>query len=135
MTWDAACQCGAMTLSSAVAPAFSLVCGCTACQRRTGSAFSVNAYFPKDLVETSGREQTWSRATDSGRRLTNHFCPNCGTTLYWDFDMRPDHFGVASGCLKTSVDPPIRAVWTHRMPDWVTFPTGWPVHPGAAPTA
>ena len=62
-----------------------------------------------------------------------HFCPDCGTTVYWDLEMRPSHVGVAVGCFS---DPeffaPARAVWTQRQHHWVMFPEDLPTFPKSA---
>ena len=130
MTHRARCQCGALSLIGEEPPDFSVVCCCSACQLRTGSAFGVGAYFRKATVKSSGPSRTWTRQADSGRRLTNYFCPTCGTTLFWVFDMRPDHLGVAVGCLEEPIEEPLRAVWTEGAADWLRFPDHWPLHSG-----
>jgi hypothetical protein len=52
------------------------------------------------------------RATSSGRQFHNHFCPNCGSTLCWTLDIRPNDYGVATGAFN---DPgfsiPTVSVW------------------------
>jgi hypothetical protein len=54
------------------------------------------------------------------RTVTNHFCPDCGGTVYWTLDLRPKHIGIAAGSF---TDPafaaPSRAVWTQHKHEWV----------------
>jgi hypothetical protein len=111
-----------------------VACNCRACQRRTGAPFGVGVYFPKSVVTLKSEPRRWSRIADSGRQLTNHFCPDCGTTVYWTLEMRPDHWGVALGCLSTKVAEPDRAIWLATKHDWVRFPEHWPQYQEAPQT-
>lgn len=135
MTHRAACQCGQLLLESAADPDVVILCNCRACQRRSGSPFGVGAYFPRDAVTVSGAHRNWSRTAESGRGLTNHFCPECGTTVFWSLEMRPGQFGVPAGCLSTPAPEPMRAIWTEEKHGWVTFPAHWPSFRKAAPSA
>ena len=129
----AVCQCGGLSAEIEGDDGFVVACNCQACQHRTGSPFGVGGYFQKSAVKIKGDEKTWSRSSDSGRGITNHFCANCGTTLYWDLDMRPDHFGIALGCFKTPMPDPMRVVWTEEKHAWVEFPDHWEQYPQATP--
>ena len=133
MKHEAVCQCGALRVEADSDPDFVVACNCVQCQRRTGAPFGVGAYFPKSAIAIDGDYSDWGRTTAAGRRLTNHFCPTCGTNVFWSLDMRPDHLGVALGCLTTSVSEPARAIWTSEKHAWVTFPEHWPHYEGASP--
>jgi hypothetical protein len=112
---------------------FVIACNCKACQRRTGAPFGAGLYFPKTVLAFQGVSKTWHRTSDAGRDLGMHFCPECGTTLYWTLEMRPDHIGVAYGCFVTPVPDPIRAIWTEAKHGWVTFPDSWKTFPQGSP--
>lgn len=129
----ATCQCGALTIDATAGPDFVVLCNCKACQRRTGAPFGVGAYFRKTDAVASGTPKVWNRIADSGRELRNHFCEHCGTTVYWTFDMRPDHIGVALGTIEGPMPEPVRAVWTENKHPWVTFPAHWKVYDKATP--
>jgi hypothetical protein len=135
MHHHASCQCGGLALEATGDPDLVVACNCRACQRRTGSPFGIGVIFAKSAVRIFGESRTWSRVADSGRRMTNRFCPVCGTSLYWLPEMRPDHMIVALGCLATKVAPPSRAIWVAEKHDWVAFPEGCPHYREAAPTA
>jgi len=47
--------------------------------------------------------------------------------------MRPDHVGVALGCLSTAVVEPARVIWLKEKLAWVTFPEHWPRFDEASP--
>ncbi|NNE22185.1 MAG: GFA family protein [Rhizobiales bacterium] len=129
----AACQCGALTVTAAADPEFVVLCNCKACQQRTGAPFGVGAYFAKDAVTVAGAVNTWTRSSDSGRALTNHFCAACGSNLYWTLEMRPGHMGVAVGAFDQPLPEPQRAIWAQEKLDWVTFPDHWPVYDTGSP--
>ena len=126
MNHKAKCQCGALSISSTQDPDFVIACNCRACQRRTGSAFGVGAYFRKATVAIEGESGEWQRTAPSGRSLSNHFCPKCGSTVFWSLEMRPDHYGVAGGNMVSPLPEPQRAIWTSEKHDWVSFPDDWP---------
>ena len=54
MTRSASCSCGRLTVSVTGEPARVSVCHCLACQRRTGSAFGVQARFDASQVHLEG---------------------------------------------------------------------------------
>jgi hypothetical protein len=51
----------------------------------------------KAQVRAEGASKVYTRDGQEGRKLRFHFCPECGTTVYWDLDLRPDHIVVAFG--------------------------------------
>jgi hypothetical protein len=54
------------------------------CQR-TGSVFGVQARFRRESVtKIEGHATRFSRVADSGKRIDFHFCPACGSTVYWE---------------------------------------------------
>ena len=131
----AACACGQLRVTTSGEPDFVVACHCIACQRRTGSPFGTGAYYPRDRVTAiDGEVKTFSRTAESGRNLTNHFCPHCGTNIYWTLEMRPDHMGIALGCFD---DPrfvrPVRTIWTEHQHDWIRFPEDLPAFEKATP--
>lgn len=99
---EGGCQCGQLRYRVEGQPVKAAVCHCRYCQTRTGSAFGVSAYFPRDKVSVSGLVKDYSFTTESGRSFTTHFCPNCGSNVLWTIGLTPDLTGIAVG----SFDPP-----------------------------
>ena len=130
----AQCQCGQLVLESDTDPDFTIACNCKACQLRTGAPFGAALYLKLADISVSGTVKSWRRTADSGRWLENHFCPDCGTNLYWTLEMRPEHAGVAYGCFTTPVPDPIRAIWTEQKHGWVEFPENWPSYEKGSPS-
>jgi hypothetical protein len=87
------------------------------CQRRTGAAFGVGVFFEKAQVRAEGASKVYTRDGQEGRKLRFHFCPECGTTVYWDLDLRPDHIVVAFGTFADAY-PGRFKIW------WVQVSTG-----------
>ncbi len=136
MTTDhiATCQCGQLSLTGSGEPDFVIACNCLACQKRTGAVFGAGAYYRRDQVSISGEAKTYQRTAETSRNLVNHFCADCGTTVYWSLEMRPDHLGVAIGCFSDpSFAGPVRAIWTENKHHWVEFPKDIPVFEKGTP--
>ena len=43
------------------------------------------------------RATAWMRTAESGNALTFHFCPTCGSTVYWEGEGFPGYVAVAIG--------------------------------------
>jgi hypothetical protein len=78
--------------------------------------FSVQARLPIEHVTIEGRSKTWTFPTDSGKPATfrscdsggatYHFCPVCGSTVYWELAIAPAFLGVAVGTFADPTFPP-----------------------------
>jgi hypothetical protein len=122
MTRIAHCCCGSLKAETFADPAFIVACHCTGCQRRTGSAFGVSAYFKQDDVKTDGSSSTYVREGWQGRKLRYHFCPACGSTVYWFVELYTDLIGTAVGMFADpSFAKPSRSLWEATRHPWITF--------------
>jgi len=118
------CSCGGLRAEVRGLPDGGVVvCYCAECQRRTGAPFGVGAYYSRDRVGISGESRLYTRDATSGHPFHQHFCPTCGTTLYWYSAYKPEMIGIAVGGF---VDPqfpiPVRSVWEQTRHDWVVLP-------------
>jgi hypothetical protein len=77
------CSCGQLQVIARDEPVRVSICHCLACQRRTGSAFGVQARFQRRDVSIEGRSSEYRRIADSGNALRFHFCLECGSTVYY----------------------------------------------------
>jgi len=114
-TRKASCNCGKLSVTyEGPDPERISLCQCNYCQRRTGSVLSVQARLPAEHVTIEGQSKTWTVPADSGKPAsrcdsmggTYHFCPECGSTLYWEIDDSPDFLGVAVGGFTDPTFPP-----------------------------
>jgi hypothetical protein len=95
-------------------------CHCIACQRRTGAPLGVSAAYNSADVVIAGASTAFQRPTASGGTSTFHFCPVCGTTVYWNSHKFPRLTGVAVGAFADPAFPaPVRSVWEQTRHDWV----------------
>jgi hypothetical protein len=123
VTRTATCACGQLQARCTGEPALVSLCHCLSCQKRTGSAYGVAAFFARENVETSGSAHIYSRSSDSGFGLTHHFCPQCGSTVFWEAHRKPDMIAVAVGAFADpTFPPPAKAVYAEHRHPWVQFP-------------
>jgi hypothetical protein len=122
-TRTATCSCGQLSVVRLGDPIRVSICHCLACQRRTGSVFGVQARFASDRVEIRGTSATFVRVGDSGGRIRFHFCPDCGGTVHYAMESRPDVVGIPVGAFADPDFPaPVRSVYEDRMHAWVVVP-------------
>jgi hypothetical protein len=124
----AACSCGQLYLTIEGEPSRISMCHCLACQRRTGAVISNQARFRREqVVFAAGTATTWMRTAESGNVLTFHFCPTCGSTLYWEGDGFPGYVAVAIGSFADPTFPaPTVGVWEESRHPWVSLPPDTP---------
>jgi hypothetical protein len=123
----ASCVCGDLKVDLVGEPVAVFTCHCQQCQRRSGSAFGLSAYFGKEQASINGTTTSFRRPTDSGRTIEFHFCPKCGSTVLWYADAFPEHVGIAAGSFADpEFIPPTFAGWTAHKHTCVEFPPGFP---------
>lgn len=97
------------------------MCHCLACQKRTGSAFGIQARWPAESVTIEGRAQEYVRVGDEGSSATFRFCPTCGAIVYWDNDSMPGMIAVPVGAFADpTFPPPTIMVYGVRRHPWAT---------------
>ena len=119
----AECCCGQLSLTFQGDVQRASICHCFACQRRTGSAFGVQTRVERARVRIEGRSTRYDRPTDEGDHVAFHFCPVCGSTVWWEIPDFPDSVVVAVGAF---ADPGFKAptfsVYEDRKHPWVVIP-------------
>lgn len=122
----ATCHCGQLQLRCTGEPAKISLCHCLDCQRRTGSLFSVAVFFARaEVTLAAGVAKMFRRSSASGFDVAFHFCPECGSSLWWEPDRLPDRIGVAVGAFADPDFPmPEQAVWSQDRHAWLTLPDG-----------
>ena len=117
----ASCRCGQLSATVTGEPVRVSVCHCLNCKKRSGSAFAVQARWPRAQVTIEGESRTFVKVADSGNRATFHFCPECGSDVYYTINGKFD--GLIAIPLGTFDDPyfgsPEYSVWEGRKHDWV----------------
>lgn len=119
----ATCACGQLSVRCAGEPVSVSLCHCRECQKRTGSTYGIAAFFDRSNVVTSGEVSDYSRPSDSGFEVLHHFCPRCGSTVYWKPRRKPDVIAVAVGAFADPAFPaPSKSVYLEHRHHWVTTP-------------
>ena len=125
-THTASCRCGQLRATVTGDPVRVSLCHCLNCKKRSGSAFAVQARWPADQVTIEGRSQSFKKVSDSGNWATFHFCPECGSDVYYRNEgpsveaKLADLVAIPLGVFD---DPyflsPAFSVWENRKHDWI----------------
>lgn len=124
----ATCSCGKLSARCAGEPVRLSVCHCLACQRRTGSAFGVQATYREPDVTLSGEPSSFMRIGEEGGWVTTCFCPTCGSTVWYRIEQRPGMISVPVGAFADPSFPEPRfSVYEARKHPWVELRTLQPL--------
>lgn len=119
---NASCCCGQLQVTTTGEPVRVSVCHCFACQKRTGSAFGAQARFPDAAVQKEGRAKEYVRTADTGNTITFSFCPECGSTVFYQLEKVPGFTVVGLGCFDEPTLPePSISIYEARRHPWVTL--------------
>jgi hypothetical protein len=125
----ARCSCGQLSLEVEGEPVLNALCHCDDCRRRTGSAFGWQAYFMEAQIGAQSGEAT-ARSVPVSEPQTRHFCPQCGTTVWWTAGTAPGLVGVAAGTFSPGVlAEPIASYRDGNRCVWLNLPEGWTTYP------
>ncbi len=123
-TRTASCRCGQLKATVTGEPVRVSVCHCRNCQKRSGSAFAAQARWPKTQFTIHGKSNTFTLASDAGNPATFHFCPKCGSDVYYVIDGKfEDLVAIPLGAFggETSFGDPEYSVWEVRKYPWVAI--------------
>lgn len=96
------------------------VCHCLDCKRRSGSAFAAQARFAPEHVTITGTSKHWTKISDEGNEAVFHFCPDCGTTVWYHALPHRALYAVPIGMFADPAFPaPIYSVYEGRKHAWV----------------
>jgi hypothetical protein len=130
-TRRSSCNCGQLSLTyEGPDPQRISLCQCYECQKRTGTVISAQTRLPQEYVTIDGRSSTWTFPNDSGKPAefrscdsggaTYHFCPECGSTVYWDITIAPGFVGAGvGGFIDPAFPPPIISGFEAYGAKWV----------------
>jgi hypothetical protein len=127
MQRTAKCLCGQLQITTEGEPFKVFACSCTECQRSTGAVLATNTYFAnKQIQGRSGTAKTFEMSRDSGRKVTLHFCPECGSTVYLEAEFMPGHTGIPVGTFNEPnfPEPSLSAFNRNKVP-WLKLPDHW----------
>ena len=114
------CACGGVTYEYAGEVGPANYCHCEDCRRSTGSAFNIGVRLGSSGFRiSSGTPKPFTKCGESGRELTRHFCPDCGSPIFTSSPGHPEYVYVKAGTL----DDPTIVKPTHQS--WVTSAVPW----------
>lgn len=129
------CVCGAVRFRATGEPKRVTVCHCTWCQRRTGSAFGVEAVFDQAQVEIAGEAIGRYRhlSDESGRWLAIEFCTRCGGNLGFTLEAVPGIRTLPAGAFDdagwlSARAQEFRHVFARSRRDWSDLAAAAEVH-------
>ncbi|WP_242121499.1 GFA family protein [Sphingomonas lacusdianchii] len=118
----ATCRCGSVRAICTGAPLRVLVNHSPDSQRRSGSAFAVDARFAQDRVSLDGPTSRWSALEGDGTRTTYRFCATCGSTLAYTNDARPGEVAIPVGAFADpQFPPPTVSDWEQTRHPWAAI--------------
>jgi hypothetical protein len=122
---EGGCSCGKVRYSSDADLIFSGLCHCKACQKTTGSSFSVVIAIPTPSLTVTGTVKVADGKGDSGQGTHSTFCPECGSPLLGTADMMQGVSMIRVGTLDDSswVKPAMEIYCDSKMP-WVSLGGG-----------
>jgi hypothetical protein len=130
----AECHCGQLKAIATGEPGRVYVCHCKSCQRRTGAVVHSGSRWDKSQIRIEGQDKIYGRMADSGFEIRFHFCPNCGSSVFWEGDRFPDVYGIAVGCFADPDFPaPIYSAYEDAMHPWLDVTTAKEHFPGPRP--
>jgi hypothetical protein len=121
----ASCSCGQLRVTVTGEPVRVSICHCLNCQQRSGSLFAAQARWPREQVTIEGPSTAWRRTGDEGTIGEFHFCPVCGTTVWFAAPVDGDTIAVATGAFRDPDFPmPQYSVYDSRRHRWLQIPDG-----------
>jgi hypothetical protein len=120
----ASCACGALEVAVTGSAGMHGLCHCNNCKRRTGSAFGISAYFRRLNFKVTKGESSIYRVHQVAENIDQerHFCPACGSTVFWYNSAQPDMVGIAAGCLQPDIGAPRYSTSHSNRAEWLGLP-------------
>lgn len=133
MTIAGQCRCGAVRYELALeAPPKTYACHCHECQRWSGSAFSLQALVPENVLTIEGPITLYEKTTED-RTSTQRLCAVCHTRIYNSNTRRPGLAVLRAGTLDRSEEVDCVAhIFIDCRQRWFALPEGvanWPEMP------
>ena len=134
---EGGCLCGGVRYAATGQAVRVTHCYCRFCQQATGSTHMFEPVWPADRFSlTRGVPRTYvTRSEGSGKKVSVHFCEECGTKLYLSFERFPDAIGIYGGTLDeaaAAIEGADQAsIFLDEAPKGCVIPAGmkaWPRH-------
>jgi hypothetical protein len=132
---QSSCLCGKNRIQIDAEPSLQFICHCADERKLTGAAFALNMMYPAATLKViSGKLATYTKTADSGNKMTNHSCDECGGLLYRSSSGFPDDVilkaGLIDGFDAAKEFKPVAEVFTRSRLPWLRPLEGVPQEPG-----
>lgn len=125
-TVTAGCFCGQVRLEVAGPEKFACFCHCESCQRAAGAPVVAWATYARDSFRTTQGEM---RRYASSPGVTRGMCQDCGSSISYENDKRPNEIDISLNCLDDPGAPVPRAhIWTEDKQPWLQIGDDLPVY-------
>jgi hypothetical protein len=120
---DGGCNCDEVRYRVTRAPLTAYICHCHLCQKRTGSAFSMQIVIPADGFELlTGSPIEKERILPGGKRSVSLVCPSCYSRISTRREDYPT-VSIRAGTLDdTGWIKPVAQIWTSSAQPWAIVP-------------
>lgn len=127
---DARCACGRVSVRVAGRIKSMLICTCRDCQKASGTGHATVAVLARDDLMVTGTTRAFTRPAHSGARMTQHFCPDCGTPLFGQSSRAETLVLLPVGLFGTESAwfAPTQAIFTRSHNDWDPIDPALPQH-------
>jgi hypothetical protein len=122
MKVDGRCHCGQITFEAEIDPDKVLICHCTDCQELSGSAFRIVVRAPAASFKVlTGEPRPYVKQADSGNRMIQAFCPDCGGPVYGAHTGdHTSYYGIRVSTLRQRDElAPKLQIWKRSAFSWV----------------
>ncbi len=134
MTIEGGCLCKSVRYRITAEPLTMRLCWCRDCQYLAAGNATANVVFPSEAVTITGALSDFISVADSGNVMHRKFCPECGTPMFSQAEVRPHVIIVRAGTLD---DPeqvrPVANIWTESAPGWACLHQDLPHFPRQPP--
>lgn len=128
------CLCGQVRYVAEGEPRFAVNCHCRICQKITGSGYTPVAAFAAADVLVEGVIRYFERTGDSGGKVWEGFCADCGARLTGKAQTMPGLLLIQAGSYD---DPdlfqPTMDIYTAKAAHWDAMDPALPKHAGMPP--
>ncbi|HYM30307.1 MAG TPA: GFA family protein [Candidatus Cybelea sp.] len=120
MKIDGRCHCGNIAYEAVVDPDAVGICHCTDCQTLSGSGYrAVVAVTAANFRLLRGEPKIYVKTADSGAKLAQAFCLDCGTPIYASAVADPPVYSLRIGAISQRRElRPGRQIWCRSALPW-----------------
>ncbi|MSP03216.1 MAG: GFA family protein [Acetobacteraceae bacterium] len=126
MRIDGACHGGSVAFEAEADTDTARICHCADCQKMSGSLFRANIQASSEGFRLPrGKPKIYARIADSGARLAQAFCPDCGAGVYATQARNPARYSLPVGTMtQRAIFRPTHQMWCQSALPWTAEVAG-----------